>query len=61
MYWYGRPYECMDEASACIKGEFQYSNNFDKLMYTVFIDLIYGFNIGTVKSNMKKINEIILS
>ena len=26
-------------------------------MYTVFIDLIYGFNIGTVKSNII-MNEI---
>ena len=53
MYWYGRQYEGKDEDSACKRVSFKYSNNCNKIMYTVFVDLIYGFNIGTVKGNIK--------
>ena len=52
MYWYGRRYECVDEASACKSVSFYCFINCNKIVKTVFIDLIYGFYTGTVKSNI---------
>ena len=58
IYWYGGPYDCIDEASACKRVSFNCLINCNKIVKTVFIDLIYGFHIRTVKSNIIRMNEM---